>query len=180
MLTSHNTLRAPGPVGSRCSLRPQVGPPSPAVFSACPLPTHTTLFLGMSLWCRLRSSVAPCGWYQGRGHVLAQGPQPFSLPRAEAGWGEMQKLRYTGTSPYAATQSDSLSLAPALPQMTGRKGRVVSRSDGTVAFESRAEQGLSIDHVNLREKERFMRGEKVGDVEAGTPVCQCTWVGRKS
>lgn len=46
--------------------------------------------------------------------------------------------------------------------MTGRKGRVVSRPDGTVAFESRAEQGLSIDHVNLREKERFMSGEKVG------------------
>lgn len=49
--------------------------------------------------------------------------------------------------------------------MTGRKGRVVSRPDGTVAFESRAEQGLSIDHVNLREKERFMSGEKVGTVE---------------
>lgn len=28
-------------------------------------------------------------------------------------------------------------------------------------FESRAEQGLSIDHVNLKEKERFMNGEKV-------------------
>ncbi|ELV09328.1 Protein strawberry notch like protein 2 [Tupaia chinensis] len=38
-------------------------------------------------------------------------------------------------------------------EMTGRKGRVVSRPDGTVAFESRAEQGLSIDHVNLREKQ---------------------------
>ncbi|KAK2086837.1 hypothetical protein P7K49_032744 [Saguinus oedipus] len=47
--------------------------------------------------------------------------------------------------------------------MTGRKGRVVSRPDGTVAFESRAEQGLSIDHVNLREKQRFMSGEKVRD-----------------
>uniref|UniRef100_A0A673U8Q0 Protein strawberry notch homolog 2 n=1 Tax=Suricata suricatta TaxID=37032 RepID=A0A673U8Q0_SURSU len=46
-------------------------------------------------------------------------------------------------------------------EMTGRKGRVVSRPDGTVAFESRAEQGLSIDHVNLREKERFMNGEKL-------------------
>ncbi|KAG8519185.1 Protein strawberry notch-2 [Galemys pyrenaicus] len=46
-------------------------------------------------------------------------------------------------------------------EMTGRKGRVVSRSNGTVAFESRAEQGLSIDHVNLREKERFMSGEKL-------------------
>lgn len=67
------------------------------------------------------------------------------------------------------------SLSPALPQMTGRKGRVVSRSDGTVAFESRAEQGLSIDHVNLREKERFMKGEKVGGMGAG---CQCTWAGK--
>ncbi|XP_075831666.1 protein strawberry notch homolog 2 isoform X2 [Microtus pennsylvanicus] len=46
-------------------------------------------------------------------------------------------------------------------EMTGRKGRVVSRPDGSVVFESRAEQGLSIDHVNLREKQRFMSGEKL-------------------
>lgn len=51
--------------------------------------------------------------------------------------------------------------------MTGRKGRVVSRPDGTVTFESRAEQGLSIDHVNLREKQRFMSGEKVGSACVG-------------
>lgn len=51
--------------------------------------------------------------------------------------------------------------APLLVQMTGRKGRVVRRPDGSVVFESRAEQGLSIDHVNLKEKERFMQGEKV-------------------
>uniref|UniRef100_A0A8C3FYC8 Protein strawberry notch homolog 2 n=1 Tax=Chrysemys picta bellii TaxID=8478 RepID=A0A8C3FYC8_CHRPI len=46
-------------------------------------------------------------------------------------------------------------------EMTGRKGRVVSRPDGSVMYESRAEQGLSIDHVNLKEKERFMSGEKL-------------------
>uniref|UniRef100_A0A8C3LJ13 Protein strawberry notch homolog 2 n=1 Tax=Chrysolophus pictus TaxID=9089 RepID=A0A8C3LJ13_CHRPC len=46
-------------------------------------------------------------------------------------------------------------------EMTGRKGRVVCRPDGSVMFESRAEQGLSIDHVNLKEKERFMNGEKL-------------------
>uniref|UniRef100_A0A8C6YQ14 Protein strawberry notch homolog 2 n=1 Tax=Nothoprocta perdicaria TaxID=30464 RepID=A0A8C6YQ14_NOTPE len=46
-------------------------------------------------------------------------------------------------------------------EMTGRKGRVVCRPDGSVVFESRAEQGLSIDHVNLKEKERFMNGEKL-------------------
>ncbi|XP_059015168.1 protein strawberry notch homolog 2 isoform X2 [Mustela lutreola] len=56
---------------------------------------------------------------------------------------------------------DQLGGPERVAEMTGRKGRVVSRPDGTVAFESRAEQGLSIDHVNLREKERFMSGEKL-------------------
>ncbi|XP_063311626.1 protein strawberry notch homolog 2 isoform X1 [Pelobates fuscus] len=46
-------------------------------------------------------------------------------------------------------------------EMTGRKGRVVRCSDGSVRFESRAEHNLSIDNVNLREKERFMNGEKL-------------------
>lgn len=47
-------------------------------------------------------------------------------------------------------------------QMTGRKGRVVRRPDGIVRYESRAEQGLTIDHINVKEKDRFMSGEKVG------------------
>ncbi|XP_070601133.1 protein strawberry notch homolog 2 isoform X1 [Erythrolamprus reginae] len=46
-------------------------------------------------------------------------------------------------------------------EMTGRKGRVVRRPGGSVVYESRAEQGLSIDHVNLKEKERFMNGDKL-------------------
>ncbi|XP_059418955.1 protein strawberry notch homolog 2-like isoform X2 [Carassius carassius] len=46
-------------------------------------------------------------------------------------------------------------------EMTGRKGRVVRRPDGSVRYETRAEQGLTIDHVNIREKERFMTGEKL-------------------
>uniref|UniRef100_A0A3B4EL40 Protein strawberry notch homolog 2 n=1 Tax=Pygocentrus nattereri TaxID=42514 RepID=A0A3B4EL40_PYGNA len=46
-------------------------------------------------------------------------------------------------------------------EMTGRKGRVVRRPDGRVQYESRAEQGLTIDHVNVKEKERFMGGEKL-------------------
>lgn len=45
--------------------------------------------------------------------------------------------------------------------MTGRKGRVVRRPDGIVRYESRAEQGLTIDHINIKEKDRFMSGEKV-------------------
>uniref|UniRef100_A0A3Q1F2W9 Protein strawberry notch homolog 2 n=1 Tax=Acanthochromis polyacanthus TaxID=80966 RepID=A0A3Q1F2W9_9TELE len=46
-------------------------------------------------------------------------------------------------------------------EMTGRKGRVVRRPDGSVHYESRAEQGLTIDHINLKEKDRFMGGEKL-------------------
>lgn len=52
---------------------------------------------------------------------------------------------------------------------------MVSRPDGSVVFESRAEQGLSIDHVNLREKQRFMSGEKVGP-GAGQQGAQVPWV----
>lgn len=46
-------------------------------------------------------------------------------------------------------------------QMTGRKGRVVRRPDGIVQYESRAEQGHTIDQINIKEKDRFMNGEKV-------------------
>uniref|UniRef100_A0A3B4AMG3 Protein strawberry notch homolog 2 n=1 Tax=Periophthalmus magnuspinnatus TaxID=409849 RepID=A0A3B4AMG3_9GOBI len=46
-------------------------------------------------------------------------------------------------------------------EMTGRKGRVVRRADGSVRYESRAEQGLTIDHINIKEKDRFMCGEKL-------------------
>ncbi|KAM4549293.1 strawberry notch homolog 2b isoform 2-T2 [Odontesthes bonariensis] len=45
-------------------------------------------------------------------------------------------------------------------EMTGRKGRVVRRPDGSVRYESRAEQGSTIDHINIKEKDRFMTGEK--------------------
>ncbi|XP_062306187.1 si:ch73-63e15.2 isoform X3 [Osmerus eperlanus] len=46
-------------------------------------------------------------------------------------------------------------------EMTGRKGRVVRRPDGSVRYESRAEQSHTIDHINVKEKDRFMRGEKL-------------------
>ncbi|XP_061593738.1 si:ch73-63e15.2 isoform X1 [Cololabis saira] len=46
-------------------------------------------------------------------------------------------------------------------EMTGRKGRVVRRPDGSVRYESRAEQGHTIDNINIREKDRFMGGEKL-------------------
>lgn len=54
--------------------------------------------------------------------------------------------------------------------MTGRKGRVVRRLDGRVQYESRAEQGFTIDHVNIKEKERFMDGEKVNPFSDSQPL----------
>lgn len=51
--------------------------------------------------------------------------------------------------------------------MTGRKGRVVRRPDGSVHYESRAEHGHTIDHINIKEKDRFMNEEKVSSVQCG-------------
>lgn len=45
--------------------------------------------------------------------------------------------------------------------MTGRKGRVVSHDDGTVSYESRSKQDVSLEYLNIEEKKRFMCGEKV-------------------
>ncbi|KAM8890033.1 strawberry notch homolog 2b isoform 1-T1 [Synchiropus picturatus] len=56
---------------------------------------------------------------------------------------------------------DKLGGPDKVSEMTGRKGRVVRRPDGSVRYESRAEQGLTIDHINIKEKDRFMCGEKL-------------------
>lgn len=45
-------------------------------------------------------------------------------------------------------------------EMTGRKGRVVQFEDGTVQYESRSEQDVNLEILNVMEKQRFMNGEK--------------------
>ncbi|XP_048845982.1 protein strawberry notch homolog 1 isoform X2 [Brienomyrus brachyistius] len=45
-------------------------------------------------------------------------------------------------------------------EMTGRKGRVVSNDDGSISYESRSEQDVPVEILNLTEKQRFMEGEK--------------------
>lgn len=46
--------------------------------------------------------------------------------------------------------------------MTGRKGRVVSRDDGEVEYELRhAGTDVPLELMNMDEKEKFMRGEKL-------------------
>lgn len=49
-------------------------------------------------------------------------------------------------------------------EMTGRKGRVVQQEDDeiqSVQYETRAEPGVSLEKLNLLEKQRFMDGQKL-------------------
>ena len=55
-------------------------------------------------------------------------------------------------------------------EMTGRRGRVVSLPDGSVQYQLRSESEVSIELLNITEKQRFMDGLKVC-------VCVCVCVG---
>lgn len=46
-------------------------------------------------------------------------------------------------------------------ELTGRKGRIVQNPDGSVDYESRAEINVSLDDINMKEKKRFMNGDKL-------------------
>lgn len=45
-------------------------------------------------------------------------------------------------------------------EMTGRKGRVIQSDNGQIVYESRSEQDVPLETLNLTEKSRFMDGEK--------------------
>ncbi|XP_075154878.1 protein strawberry notch isoform X2 [Haematobia irritans] len=45
-------------------------------------------------------------------------------------------------------------------EMTGRKGRVVQSDDGSIQYESRSEQDVPLETLNITEKQRFMEGTK--------------------
>lgn len=45
--------------------------------------------------------------------------------------------------------------------MTGRKGRVLAKSDGTYVYEPRAKDDVPLEVLNVAEKKRFMNAEKV-------------------
>ena len=51
-------------------------------------------------------------------------------------------------------------------EMTGRRGRVVSLPDGSVQYQLRSEGDVSIEMLNITEKQRFMDGHKVGVVSS--------------
>lgn len=56
---------------------------------------------------------------------------------------------------------DELGGPDVVAEMTGRKGRVVQTANDEIQYETRAEEGCSLEQLNLREKARFMNGEKL-------------------
>ena len=55
--------------------------------------------------------------------------------------------------------------------MTGRRGRVVCLPDGTIQYQLRAEAEISVELLNITEKQRFMDGEKVWFILHCVCVC---------
>lgn len=55
---------------------------------------------------------------------------------------------------------DELGGPEMVAEMTGRKGRIVSTQDGQVQYETRTENDVSLEMLNLVEKQRFMNDDK--------------------
>lgn len=56
---------------------------------------------------------------------------------------------------------DGLGGTRSVAEMTGRRGRVVSLPGGGVQYQLRSEQDVPTELLNIRERQRFMDGEKV-------------------
>ena len=56
---------------------------------------------------------------------------------------------------------DGLGGPDKVAEMTGRRGRVVSLPNGGVQYQLRSESDVSMEILNIAEKQRFMDGEKV-------------------
>ncbi|XP_074602022.1 protein strawberry notch isoform X2 [Brevipalpus obovatus] len=55
---------------------------------------------------------------------------------------------------------EELGGSDAVAEMTGRKGRVISDNNGSILYESRTENDVPLEILNLTEKQRFMDDEK--------------------
>ena len=76
----------------------------------------------------------------------------------------LQKLEVL--SPHLPTNTldeliDGLGGPEKVAEMTGRRGRVVSMSDGSIQYQLRSESDISLELLNITEKKRFMDGKKV-------------------
>eukprot|EP00731_Ephydatia_muelleri_P023466 Em0015g1049a len=75
----------------------------------------------------------------------------------------MKKLEILGPKLPANTLDeliDELGGPSHVAEMTGRRGRVVSQSNGSIHYQLRSESDVSLEMLNVAEKQRFMDGEK--------------------
>lgn len=85
-------------------------------------------------------------------------------------------------APYLPTNTldelvDGLGGPDKVAEMTGRRGRVVSLPNGDVQYQLRSEADVSMEELNIIEKQRFMDGKKVCErVKTGESVSGI-WVG---
>jgi len=56
---------------------------------------------------------------------------------------------------------DELGGPSQVAEMTGRKGRVIAKSDGSFAYEPRSKDDVQLEVLNVAEKQRFMDGVKL-------------------
>lgn len=98
-------------------------------------------------------------------HIKPTGPPPKdNIERAcEMKDDLMRRIEKLGERLPANTLDqliDELGGPENVAEMTGRKGRVVQNEDGSIQYESRSEQDVPLETLNLTEKQRFMDGEK--------------------
>uniref|UniRef100_A0A336KBU6 CSON006692 protein n=1 Tax=Culicoides sonorensis TaxID=179676 RepID=A0A336KBU6_CULSO len=103
--------------------------------------------------------------FQGNGFSLLLGPPPHKAIERACEMKEelLSKIESLGERlpPNTLDQLiDELGGPENVAEMTGRKGRVVQTDRGNIQYESRSEQDVSLEVLNLTEKKRFMDGEK--------------------
>lgn len=103
--------------------------------------------------------------FHANGFSIALGPPPKDAIERACEMKEelLQKIEKLGERlpPNTLDQLiDELGGPENVAEMTGRKGRVVQTDKGNIQYESRSEQDVSLEILNLTEKKRFMDGEK--------------------
>lgn len=102
---------------------------------------------------------------QTNGYKIHMGPPPKDAIERACSLKEelLQKIELLGDKlpPNTLDQLiDELGGPDNVAEMTGRKGRVIQTEDGSIQYESRSEQDVPLETLNLTEKQRFMDGTK--------------------
>lgn len=103
---------------------------------------------------------------QANGYKMHMGPPPKDAIERACSLKEelLQKIERLGDKlpPNTLDQLiDELGGPENVAEMTGRKGRVIQTEDGSIQYESRSEQDVPLETLNLTEKQRFMDGTKL-------------------